>query len=101
VFTVIRRLFLGAPVTMGDRQHSYDLAAASLGRPWSTVAFLAVGVLASVLAVALSRSPTALWVVGLGGGAAALLASWWLLRSRRPPVIGEPDPASHARGNEA
>lgn len=48
MFTVVRRVRARSPVTAGDRGHSYDLAAFSLGgRTRSTLLFWGVGVLAA------------------------------------------------------
>jgi UDP-GlcNAc:undecaprenyl-phosphate GlcNAc-1-phosphate transferase len=50
LYTVVRRLRSGRPVTAGDRDHSYDSLATRLGsRPRSTMAFWAVGAAAAGL----------------------------------------------------
>jgi UDP-GlcNAc:undecaprenyl-phosphate GlcNAc-1-phosphate transferase len=47
VFTVVRRVRAGDPLTAGDRRHSYDLLAERLGgRTTSTLAFWGLGLLA-------------------------------------------------------
>lgn len=47
VFTVVRRVRAGDPVTAGDRRHSYDLLSEALGgRTTSTLAFWGLGLMA-------------------------------------------------------
>jgi UDP-GlcNAc:undecaprenyl-phosphate GlcNAc-1-phosphate transferase len=47
IFTVVRRVRAGAPLTAGDRRHSYDLLAEAWGgRTTSTLAFWGLGLLA-------------------------------------------------------
>ncbi|HEV2928279.1 MAG TPA: hypothetical protein VGW74_06275, partial [Propionibacteriaceae bacterium] len=54
VFTVVRRVRARSPVTAGDRGHSYDLAATSLGgRNRSTLLFLGIGILSAGAALLL------------------------------------------------
>lgn len=60
LFTVARRLRSGKPLTGGDRAHSYDLAAESLGsRARSTVLFWGLGALAGAMALAVRVLPLA------------------------------------------
>lgn len=78
VFTVVRRLRSGR-LAVGDRQHSYDLVSPEMGsRGRATVAFLALGALAGVLAVAIASIPLL-----FGATAAALACAGAVVWGRR------------------
>jgi UDP-GlcNAc:undecaprenyl-phosphate GlcNAc-1-phosphate transferase len=59
VFTVIRRIRSGASLTGGDRLHTYDLLAARMGRPRSTVTLWIAGAAAAGLAPLATTLPVA------------------------------------------
>jgi len=55
LFTIVRRLAVGAPLTGGDRSHTYDLVSAKIGRTASTAAFCVAGTAIAGIAVGLTR----------------------------------------------
>jgi UDP-GlcNAc:undecaprenyl-phosphate GlcNAc-1-phosphate transferase len=56
VFTVVRRARARAPLTAGDRGHSYDVVAGSVGRTASTIAFWGIGAAAAGIAMLLDAA---------------------------------------------
>jgi UDP-GlcNAc:undecaprenyl-phosphate/decaprenyl-phosphate GlcNAc-1-phosphate transferase len=84
VFTVARRAVSGGSMAAGDRLHSYDLAASSVGRSRSTLLFLGLAALAVAVAPFITIVP-----IGVAAGAEILaggLAAVWGVRlwARRP-----------------
>lgn len=56
ISTIVRRLVSAAPTIRGDRDHSYDRLASRLGsRTRSTLAMLALGVIASLVGIGVDR----------------------------------------------
>jgi dTDP-4-amino-4,6-dideoxygalactose transaminase/UDP-N-acetylmuramyl pentapeptide phosphotransferase/UDP-N-acetylglucosamine-1-phosphate transferase len=80
LFTAFRRALSGGSITAGDRSHSYDLLAQSIGRLPSTLVLWAAGLMAAGLGVLLPAVPLA---VGAGllmaatGGAAGWAVRLW------------------------
>ena len=75
VFTVARRV-RSRGLAVGDRQHSYDLVSLAMGgRGRATIAFLALGALAGVLAIAIASIPF-LFGATAAGVACAGAAAW-------------------------
>jgi UDP-GlcNAc:undecaprenyl-phosphate/decaprenyl-phosphate GlcNAc-1-phosphate transferase len=83
LFTVARRLRSRAPLTSGDREHSYDQVAARTG-DWAitTFAFLGSGICTAAMAVAIGSLPLAPGVGLLGLLAGVGLVSGVLLWPR-------------------
>lgn len=80
-FTAARRLRWRAPLTRGDRGHSYDLLSAALGsRLRSTIVCWGVGAGSAALALGIALLPLAAGI-GLAGvvAMASLAAGAWLL----------------------
>lgn len=86
--TLARRLLSRARVTAGDREHTYDVLAARVGRTGSSVAMWAVGCAAAGLAFAVRALPPAAGaaLVVAGVVAAGAAAEWGLrwIRRRTP-----------------
>jgi UDP-GlcNAc:undecaprenyl-phosphate GlcNAc-1-phosphate transferase len=88
LFTTTRRALSGGSITAGDRLHSYDVLARSLGRQGSTLAFWTLGVLAAVMGLLVLALPpaggAAVVTAGAIVGVAAGLRIWGGLTRGRP-----------------